>query len=280
MVSVEYFGAGKDPAPVCYKLPGEELTRLTQELVATDPYRDEASRYVCYRVEGDSPYANIGRHIERQVFETAFGNDENKMQEEYGSYDPASTFFITVDTETGTPTGVLRAIRNSEAGLKTLNDMEDAAKTSRMVKHDDVISYHGIDDLDKCWDVGTVAVVPEYRHAKAAAGISIQLYRALYVSAKQEGIEHMISVIDKKAVSQLKGYLGVPFEQLGGSKAFEYLGSKESSAVYGFIPEFFDKMNSWRQYLPKRLLARGAFHQLVHGSNDDALHFNHNVQPY
>jgi len=259
-----------------YELDESELSELTHELIASDP-SDDDNRYVCYRVDSGSKFANIARHIEGKVFSEAFGEEDNspdRMLEEYGPYDEPglSTFFISVDKETGTATGVLRIIRNSEAGLKTLNDLEDPLKVKHPVSKEGLMEHHGMTDLDECWDIGTVAVLPEYRHSKAAAGISIQLYRAMYVSAMEEEVQHFVSIVDKKPLRQLRSYLGVPFKNLGNTKEFDYLGSK-ARAVYGYVPEFEKKMSGWGQYLPQRMMARSAFHALVKGSKDDAMHF-------
>jgi hypothetical protein len=263
-----------DSVPL-YALAEDELQELTNSLLIARPPQGTTRRFVCYRVDSGCRYANIGRHLEREVFETKFGNTTDVMAAEYGPYDAPgrSIFFISVDRHEKTAAGVARMIHNSESGLKTLNDL--VSETGPLRGRLDVASfqaYHGIADLDTCWDHATLAVRDRYRHGGSYAGLSVQLHRASYVSALL-GIEHVVSILDSRALVQIRDYLGVPFSPLNGTGTFSYLGSTHSQAVHGYYPEFYRRMTGWQQYKPKRLLARHAFRQLVHGSEDDALVF-------
>lgn len=248
-----------------YDLTFEEASQLTQQLVNERPPNGD-DRHVCYRL-GDDEYANIGRYVEREVFEAHFGNDSEEMQTEYGPYEQNSTFFLTVDREKMIPTGVLRVIKNSPVGLKTLNDLE---AIDPQFSIEDTKQFHKIDDLDECWDIGTVAVLPEYRSAQGA--ISVQLYRGMYVSAMKEDVQHFVSIIDSAPLSKLTDYLGIPFVPLNDSQPFSYLGSESSQAVYGHVPDFYNKMNR-RRWTIKGILARKALARLVKGSEDRTLQF-------
>lgn len=249
-----------------YDISDEQVERLTARLIG-ERGADAAPghRFVAIAVDGDSPYSNIGRHIERVVFEARFGNDAQQMGEGYGRYDQASQFFISIDREKKVASGVLRIIRNSPSGLKTLNDIEGHPF---YVGLEDVEKAHGIDDLDTVWDVGTVAVLPEYRGGKSAA--SVQLYRAMYLSALSEGIDHLVSAIEDDVLPKMKGYLGIPFVPLAGAKPGPYMGSEKTHPVYGYVPDFYAKM-SRHMRTPKGLMAHAALKRLVQGSEDDAL---------
>jgi len=254
-----------------YDLPVEAVHQLTSELLNERPPTGDA-RFVCYMFDGTDPFSNIGRQVEGAVFNQTFNNDPEEMVREYGPYEEQSIFFTSVDSENEKPTsGELRVIKNGPAGFKTINDL--AAMHGRPVEEyqRELAEHHGIDDWDKCWDVGTVAVPPEYRTAEG--GISIQLYRALYVAAMEQGIEHFISVIDSKPLAKLTDYLGIPFVPLADSGPMEYLGSKRSQAVYGHTPDFYRKMNRARLFTVRGWLARKALKLLVAGSGDDALQF-------
>lgn len=255
-----------------YELADVELSSLTAQLLAErEPHTDQA--VVCYRVENDSKYANVARTIERQVFEVYFGNTADDMMEEYGPYEEQSVFFLSVDKDKRNPVGVLRAIRNGSAGLKSLNDLEaftggDDRGALPRITIDGVQQFHNIDSLDKCWDVGTVAVTKPYRSDTLT---SVQLYRALYVSALDNGVDYFVSIIDKKPYEKMTHYLGIPFVPLVGSEQFPYLGSSASQAVYGEVPEFYRKMNR-KRFTLRGALARRALRPLVKGTLDDALH--------
>lgn len=266
-----------DPAPQ-YSLTEDELRSLTHALLLAQPPRRTDRRFVCYRIDSGSPFANIGRSIEREVFESKFGNAADVMAAEYGPYDPPqySTFFLSIDHNAGNSAGVARMIHNSPAGMKTLNDLTGrCSPIPGEIETEHFQAHHGVVDLDSCWDHATLAVREQYRHAGSYAGLSVQLHRASYISAIEFGIDHVVSILDERALTQIRDYLGVPFVPLCGTRGFRYLGSARSQAVYGYYPQFYQRMTGWQQYKPKRLLARHAFRQLVHGTEDDALAFTH-----
>lgn len=251
-----------------YGLSNEHVAQLTAELLEERPPEGD-ERFVCYMFDGADPnderFANIGRQIECRVFNDAFDNDAAQMEEEYGDYEQQSIFFVSVDRETKTPTGVLRVIKNGPAGLKTMNDLAEVGPEFAM---ENVMQHHQITDLDECWDVGTVAVPPEFRSGSA----SVQLYRALYLAAMEKNIKHLVSVVDVNPLKKMTGYLGIPFEPMVGSRPMEYLGSEASQAVYGYVPDFYEKMSKKRRTL-RGLLARKVLARLVEGSRDDGLQF-------
>lgn len=220
---------------------------------------DATDRFICYEMSGDNQFARIGRYVERVRFNEFFANDAEEMAREYGPYEAASRFFVTVDQQQRQPTGVLRVIHDSPAGLKTLNDMSDQG-----IGVDEVRRAHGFDAAEQCWDIATVAALPEY----SAGAASIQLYRGLYTAAVREGADHLVSIIDSHVLRQLKNYLGIPFVPLAGTKPFNYLGSPESQAVYGHVPEFYPKMDRRRRRSIRGFMARKVLDQLVYGSQD------------
>jgi hypothetical protein len=250
-----------------YNLHEDEIARLTAELLdEREPVGDD--RFVCYKLEGDDKFADIARHIETVVFDEAFNNSSKDMEREYGPYEDQSEFFVSIDRESKKATGALRIIKNGPVGLKTLNDV---TQPPFIASKKDILEGHGIDDLDECVDVGTVAVLPEYRSAQG--GISVQLYRAMYVNALEDGTSHLISIVDEKPLSKLTDYLGIPFVPLGNLEGRDYLGSEKSQPVYGYIPDFYKKMNR-KRYTLKGLLAKKVLQRLVKGTQDSELQFS------
>lgn len=248
-----------------YDLDRDELLQRTREFVDSHPPSSD-SHYICYRID-DQRDEDIARTVERMVFEDTFGNDSAEMASLYGPYEAASRFFLTVDQQTGHPVGALRVITNSENGLMTLNTLPESIDPPST---EEIMAQHGIESLDDVWDVGTVAVLPEYRGK--SGGVSVQLYRALYVSMMNEGVEHMISVIDQKPYETMTKYLGIPFEPLAGVEPFDYAGSAMSVATYGHVPDFFPKMDHKAKWtFTGRVLARKALSALVYGRKDAAL---------
>jgi hypothetical protein len=252
--------------PYRYDLSAEEVAKLTAELLdENEPVGDD--RFVCYKVEGIDKFANIGRYIEGVVFKDAFNNTAEDMEHEYGPYEEQSEFFVSIDRDSKKATGALRVIKNGPMGLKTLNDI---TQPPFIASKEDILKAHGIDDLDDCQDVGTVAVLPEHRSAQG--GISVQLYRAMYINALEDGADHLISIVDEKPLSKLTDYLGIPFVPLGNLEGGDYLGSEKSQPVYGYIPDFYKKMNR-KRYTLKGAMARKVLKRLVKGSQDSELQF-------
>jgi hypothetical protein len=228
------------PVAVRYELRDNQAADLSEQLLATYPPTSR-HRFVCYPVGGTSPFADLGRRTELEVFEAAFGNDRAVMEREYGPYEQASRFFVVMDQVERRPAGVLRVIAHSVAGLKTLQDI--AGKPLRIGVRD-FQEFHAVTELDRCWDVGTVAVLPEYRRsASRTREVSLMLYRALYVHAMREGVEHFVAVIDEHAHRGLRA-LGVPFVAINDSGPFGYLDSASSTALYGFVPAFRARMEA------------------------------------
>jgi hypothetical protein len=215
-----------------YDLSESETNDLTEEFLHTKtvPVGD---RFVCFEIEGTDPFANIARQIEREVFEDTFGNDPAMLTNEYRRYEESSLFFLVVDTEAREPAGVLRMIRNSPAGLKTLVDMEDPTKTPTAVRTDDVLRFHRIDDLDRCWDGATSAVPRRYR--RRLATIHVEVLRCWYAAALREDVEHFVSILDAPVFKVARQFLGVPLVALADTPPFTYMDAPNSQAVYASV---------------------------------------------
>lgn len=245
------------------------LTRLLLSDKAVERLPD-GSRFATIEVEPGSKFANIGRYIESRVFMQTFGNTPETLQESYAPYEDSSRFFLSVDVESANPTGVLRVIANSPAGLMTINDVEDQPFG---ISREAIAKVHGVTDFDKTWDVGTVAVLPEYRRGQGP--VSIQLFRAMYLSAVNHSVEHLVSMIDDKLYKKLHGALGIPFKPLAGAKPGPYMDSEKTHPVYGFVPDFYNEMSAHRKSIKGRMLAKYAIgdslDRLVEGSQDDLI---------
>lgn len=248
-----------------YELDLASVHDLTKRLLERQPLPLD-DKYVCFEIDGQDPLSHIGRYVERVRFEKVFGNTASDMAHEYGPYEHASTFFISIDREGEMPAGALRVIHDSPIGLKTINDV---AGPPLKLSKGHIMERHSIEVLADCWDIGTVAAMPEYPSATA----SVQVYRAMYLAAKRDDIKHFVSVIDAKALSQLSGYLGIPFQPLADTPPFEYLGSKRSQAVYGYVTELYERANDKRATV-KDALAQKILGRLFGGTEDHTVIFN------
>ena len=182
-----------------YDLSDAERDALTEEFLSTK--RVGCSRFACFAIESTDPFANIARQLEREVFEQSWGNDSVTMKNEFGPYDESSVFFMAVDTHDRVPAGVVRMIRNSPAGLKTIVDLDDGVKSPIApiaIPVDEVMRHHGIDDLDRCWDGATAAIPRRYRRRLAAT--HVQILRVMALAAMRENIQHFVAVLDAPVV--------------------------------------------------------------------------------
>lgn len=218
-----------------YDLSDFERDALTRDFLgAITPPTD--ARIACFQIEGTDPFANVARQIEREVFEDTWGNDSATMKQEYGPYDESSVFFLAVDTEAQVPAGVLRMIRNSPAGLKTLVDLDDCIKSPIApipIPVDDAMRHHGIDDLDTCWDGATAAVPRRYRSKLPA--VYLQIMRVVSAAAIRENIQHFVAVLDAPVFRAAREVLGLPLVPLAGTPAFTHMDAPNNQAVYAHV---------------------------------------------
>lgn len=218
-----------------YDLSDQECKALTEHFL--DTKRLGCSRFACFTLEGTDPFANIARQVEREVFEDSWGNDSATMQREFGPYDESSVFFMAVDTRDRAPVGVVRMIRNSAAGLKTLVDLDDSVKSPiapTAIPVAEVMRHHGIDDLDRCWDGASAAIPRRYRSRMAAA--HVQLLRVMALAAMRENIQHFVAVLDAPVVRAAREVLGLPLVPLVDTPPFTHMDAPDNQAVYAHVP--------------------------------------------
>lgn len=223
------------PQRYAYDLCDEERDELTREfLSARAPFvRD---RLACFQIEGTDPFANIARQVEREVFETSWGNNAATMKKEYGPYDESSVFFVVIDAKAMVPAAALRMIRNSPVGLKTIVDLGDAAKSPIApiaIPACDIMARHRIDDLDRCWDGATAAVPKRYR--RQLGSVHTQIMRVVSAAVIREDIQHFVSVLDPPVFRAARDVLGLPLVPLADTPAFWYLDSPDNQAVYAHV---------------------------------------------
>ena len=218
-----------------YDLSDAERNALTRDFLATQG--QICGRFACFELDGTDPFANIARQIEREVFQDSWGNDCVTMKEEYGPYDESSVFFLVIDMQDKVPAGVLRMIRNSPAGLKTIVDLDDSVKSPIApiaIPVDHVMQCHGIDDLDRCWDGATAAVPRRYRRKLAA--IHLQIMRVVACAAMRDDIQHFVAVLDASVFKAARDVLGLPLAPLANTPPFTHMNAPNNRAVYAHVP--------------------------------------------
>ena len=215
-----------------YRLPRAESESRLSDLLEEWPLPSGA-RFGCYLIPHRSRYSDLAREVECTVFERFFGNTPKCMADAYGEYEASSMFLVVVDQEQRCAAGALRIILPSARGLKTVNDIAEAPPH---ISAQQVASYHHIEDPRRCWDIGSVAVLKDYRAAATDHTVSLMLYGQLHTLMLRRGVEHMVTVLDKHAFTQLTEALGVPIVPIAGGEPFSYLGSDISYAGYMHVP--------------------------------------------
>ncbi|UQU68298.1 hypothetical protein COUCH_19290 [Couchioplanes caeruleus] len=185
-------------------------------------------RFLAVFVADGDPLADVARHVERTVFEAAFGNDEAVMTAEYGPYESDSLFVLVMDRERAVPAGAARII---DGRGKTIDD----APRHIGVDTAAIVAAHGLGS-GRIWDCAVAAVLPGYRGRGSALEVSSLLYRTYLLAGVQAGVEHSTSMLDCSAYRNFQ-LLGVPMRALAGSGPFPYLGSPENYAVYMHFPD-------------------------------------------
>lgn len=215
-------------------LKDAEVRRLTRQVIA--PGADEP--FGAYLFCGDDPGAALGRHVERTVFLEASGTTPEMEAEAYDPYEPSSAFICVIDQLRGIPVGAMRLVLPSSVGFKSLNDIESVWGQSAEA----LMGRTGLKvDLDKTWDIATLAVIPDYR-GKATRGLVLMgLYQTLTLAARDCGIEWFVAILDMPVFRMIRWKLCLIFAGYEGVCPMPYLGSAAS------IPAWCDVVEAERR---------------------------------
>jgi len=199
---------------------------LTQLLMSRVERPDSSKSFGLYYISSMSDFAPLSRFVERSVFSRQFGNDDREMEQEYGPFENSSFFITVVDHVRAEPVGVIRVIENSDAGLKTLLDIEREPAWGTTVQ--DFLDRHcGSDGLSRVLDVASLAVRPEWGSSQSGALVAVALYGGMFRSALATRARRVVAAIDE-AVADLLRAVEVPLEPVCGLPAIEYLGSPDT----------------------------------------------------
>ena len=204
-----------------------EIAEIADELIAARAPSQPFGVYVC---RFDEPGAELGRFVERGVFLEVFGNTPEQLALEYNRYEPGSIFITVVDHARRVPAGMMRVLVPSTAGFKSLDDMLDGwgvPLPELLARVDDAW------DLDRVWDLATLAVSPEYRGEAALGLITQALLQTLTMLGDGWGVDRYVAILDVPVLRMLQWRIGRPFDGFPGVDAREYLGSSASMPVWG-----------------------------------------------
>jgi hypothetical protein len=202
-----------------------EMRALTAELSApgaTEPFG-------AYLFRHNELGAGVARTLETMVFWKSFGDPPPVMEEEYRDYEASSFYFCIFDHLRHVPAGVMRVIAPSPQGFKSLNDIErlwgEPPETA--------IARTGMGlDMDRTWDVATMAIAEGYRGKAAKGLISMGLYQCLTLAALRCGVEWFVAIFDLPVFRLVRWKLRLIFTGYEGLAPVKYLGSAASIAAW------------------------------------------------
>jgi len=204
-----------------------ELGDLVEELTAI---RRPTQPFGVYVSRSDERGAELGRFVERGVFLEVFGNTSEQLAHEYDQYEPGSIFITVVDHARRVPAGTMRVLVPSPSGFKSLDDVLvgwGVPLPELLARVDDAW------DLDRVWDLATLAVAPEYRGEAALGLVTQALLQTLTMLGEGWGVDRYVAILDLPVLRMLQWRIGRPFDAFPGVEAREYLGSVQSMPVWG-----------------------------------------------
>jgi hypothetical protein len=179
--------------------------------------------YLHFDVDGS--LLDGAKACEEDVFLSAFGNTRGQLEEEYGPYEDQSFFMVVADGNDDV-LGSCRMIQPGPLGLKTLNDVSrpqwgiDGYRAAEAV---------GVDP-HRYWDIGTLGVRSSVRGRRLS--VAIALYHGIVASTRVNRIPGITAILDMQ-IRRILTSADYILPSLPGAKPGPYLGSVESSPVYG-----------------------------------------------
>lgn len=224
---------------------GEEHLNPIEHTEFTDVEIREDLREQQFGVELVSPHDpkfEAAKQAEGRIFEQAFHNSPEEMEEEYGAYDQASRFLLVRDRQNGEIAGIMRLISWSAAGLKSFNDL---GKVPWNADVSDVLRTTGMgEDLSHVVDIATLGVAEGYRlqdKPEVGAKVSSALYHGLYRFSTEVGARYWITILDDNVLNLVQ-QLGTPFQRYEGIEPASYLGSESSTPAWCDLLPFVERL--------------------------------------
>jgi hypothetical protein len=174
---------------------------------------------------------DAARECEAAVFLDHYGNTVEQWQDEYGPYEPSSTF-VAVTEQGGDALAMMRLILPSPAGLKSIADV-----TREPWSIDGVRAVRAAGMVTaQTWDVATIAVRPG---ASRGGLLTSALYRALLLGIRANAARWIVMIMDVRARRVLH-MAGLKTQVLPGATIAPYLGSASSVPLWAEVAPMVD----------------------------------------
>lgn len=222
-----------------YEMTESQARALCAEFLDSGDIGETDGDPSCYLIGPNSKYSNLGRYVEATAFFEKFQDEPEILKEQYGPYENTSNFFVIVKKDEQKPIGVMRLIEDSSAGLKSVVDLDKPLG----ITPEQIVDEYGI-DFTKTVDIGTLALLKEYRGPKSDTP-TLLAYRSLWRTVlTNPRFDHIVAVIDNDAKNRLDQY-HFPFHKILGKGPFKYLGSNLSWPCYASTEEYRKEVPAW-----------------------------------
>jgi hypothetical protein len=194
-----------------------------------------------YALGSDDPAAEVGRTVEREVFFEYFGNTREFLAHEYDPYEAGSVYLLVVDHARLVAAGVLRLIMPTPFGLKTLHDLERVWGEDV----DDVLERTGLSfDMDRIWDVSTIAVRPDYRGSATDGLISASCLQGVIQVGHSCDVQYFVTTLDMVVLKLVQDLCNRPLSMFRGVEPMRYLDSPASVPLYLDVAGYSNRLRA------------------------------------
>ncbi|MGD0254523.1 MAG: hypothetical protein ABSB99_03035 [Acidimicrobiales bacterium] len=225
-------------------------------------------QYLVAYISAQSPFSDIPRAVETNVFAESFQLTRAQILNDYGKYDAATTFVAVIDTSTEIPhaVGALRIIEYApNLGFKDVNDLVEDDPANPWI-NEIKAHYFGPDEpydpnlawvrlsqrsgvdlrLEESLDIATHASVGDYRGKRGAINsVSMLFYHACLRYALATSKKNLLAIFDLKPLYNLQQF-GEPFHTYPDLEPHAYGGPYDTIPAYCVIDEAIDE--AWSRF--------------------------------
>lgn len=234
--------------------------------------------FVVTYLHGESPYSDLARSVEQEVFSEAFGMPHTEVYEKYSLKDDATSVFAcvidTADPDNPKPVGALRMVGyNPEHGFKDLNALvvDEPFDTETMqgnpwleevkAKHfkageeyDPKLAIERIIEatgeelaLEDTLDVTSHSAVKGFRGKNGALdSTSMLFFHACLDEALRQGKKNLVAIFDIGPFDNLQQF-GEPFDTYDGLDRHPYDGPNDTQPAYCVIEKGVQRIEDFDQ---------------------------------
>lgn len=192
-----------------YDLPEPEAAALLAQLFSDDVVRLPKDGLICLQLSGASPYANLARRVEAEVFLADLGDPWQVLAAEFGPFESYSTCFLVLDCGRRATLGATRMVRCGPEGTPTLRAI---GQPPHCVRPEEFFGYYGATPERTC-EAGSLAINPQHRARASSPTVGALLFRSAYASWLTQGIEHVIGFMRPEALNRVRE-VGFPCQDM------------------------------------------------------------------